>query len=87
MEVLVMSDKQPVRSRGYDLGGVEKAPGRNEYYLTIMRDGKSVGRVRVRAPMNPPTFYGDDDTVYCEPEGQHHSPVETSGAMELLPKP
>ena len=75
-----MSDTRAVRQHGYDLGAVEKAPGRNEYYLTIMRDGKPVGRVRIRAPMNPPTYYGDEEPASYGGNGAVSAPDQAHPA-------
>lgn len=68
--VMSETDSKPA---GYALTGIEKAPGRNEFYLTVSRDGRAVGRVKVRAPSSAPTFY-DEPEAPIRPQ----EPAETA---------
>ena len=63
------ADSKPA---GYALSGIERAPGRNEFYLTVSRNGRTVGRVKVRAPSSAPTFYDEP-----EAPARQSKPAET----------
>lgn len=54
-----MKTQDDTNRGGYSIGQVREAPGRNEFFVTLTRDGAVVREVRVRAPASAPSYVDD----------------------------
>lgn len=54
-----MATKNHTRTSSYAIANVRKAGGPNEYVVTVTRDGKPTGEVKVRAPSSAPSYFDD----------------------------
>lgn len=54
-----MSGKETRQSGSYEITNVRPSGHRNEYVVTITRNGRPVGDVKVRAPVDAPAYFND----------------------------
>lgn len=54
-----MVQKIQRRKGSYEIANVRRGDGPHEYIVTIMRDEKPVGDVKVRAPSSAPAYFND----------------------------
>lgn len=54
-----MTAKNQTDNSSYAIADVRKAGGPNEYVVTLTRNGKPMGQVKVRAPSRAPSYFDD----------------------------
>jgi hypothetical protein len=54
-----MAQKSNRRVSSFEITNVRKGDGPHEYIITVVRDGKPVGDIKVRAPSSAPAYFND----------------------------
>lgn len=64
-----VSKHRSVKGGSYVISEVRRGTGPHEYVVTLTRNGKTVGDVKVRAPRSAPAYFNDTKRRTLEKAG------------------